>query len=170
MNIDQYYSEVSRLWPKPGESVSKEVVELCRKAIAEYGDQPDSSVLWYDLGILMQRCDEECDYKASDYLWCFENAIKRNPKNGEAYQEIGYVLDIYFDDYQRAEEALRKAIELGTGHESYCALARVLTQVDRIEDALDCISDEKCPCSNHPSIQEIRREIIEGLWSWRALT
>ena len=128
MDMTKYEDEIIRLWPKPEQSPSKDILDVCLAAVAEY---PDSSTFWYDLGIIMHRCGDEYSYMPDDYLRCFENAVRCDLENAEAYQELGYMLDVYFDDYDRAEKAFRKAIELGAENESYCGLARVLRKRGR---------------------------------------
>jgi tetratricopeptide (TPR) repeat protein len=166
MDIDEYFDEITRLWPQPGESPGKEIVDICLKAVSEYPDtQPDSSDLWYSLGIIMERCDEEYNYLAEDYYRCFENATKCDPTNAEAYQELAYVLDVYSEEYEKAEQAFKQAIELGAGHESYYGLARVLAEMGKTEEALNCISEDNCPYFEHPEIQKIRSEIMDREWT-----
>ncbi len=128
MDIDKYLDEIDRLWPKPGEFPTKEILDLCPEAVAAH---PESSVLWYDWGILMERCSEDHGYTAEEFRQCFENSIRCDATNEEAYQELGCVLDVYFDEFDKAEEALRKAIEHGAGCESYYARARVLAEMGR---------------------------------------
>jgi tetratricopeptide (TPR) repeat protein len=113
----------------------------------------------------MHRCDDDYGYKAEDYLRCFENAIKCDPGNAEAYQELGYVLDVYLSDYDGAGQAFKKAIDLGAGHESYYGYARVLAQKGRTNDAINSLSETSCPFHDHPAIRALRSEIADGSWS-----
>ncbi len=161
MDLLDYCREIARLWPQAGQAPNRELVEMCLQAVSDY---PESSTLWYNLGIVMERCSEDEGFGADDYLRCFENSVRYDPTNAEAYQELGYVLDVYFDDYVGAERALRKAIRLGGGHESYCALARVLAQMSRTQESLDAISEENCPYHRHPEIQKLRMEVESGIW------
>ena len=164
MDIDQYHHEILRLWPQSGESPTNEIVDLCLKAVAEH---PESSLCWYDLGIIIQRCSEDYGYTADDSLRCFENSVKYDGTNPAAFQELGYVLDTYFDEYEKAERAFRTAIDLGAGYESYYGLARVLAEMDRNEQALDTLLEENCPFWQHPEIQRLQTEILEGVWGSR---
>jgi tetratricopeptide (TPR) repeat protein len=163
MACDDYFDAITRKWPEAGKSPTKELVDLCLAAVAEY---PEESTFWYDLGIIMRRCGDEYGYTPEDYLHSFENAVKCNSMNAEAYQELGYVLDVFFDDYCRAEQAFRRAIELGATHESYYGLARVLAQIGKRDDAIAILSESVCPCHAHPDIQSIRAEILDGDWYW----
>lgn len=159
--LQWYHDEIFRLWPHAGEPPSRELLNLCLHAVDEY---PADAILWYDLGIIMHRCSEDFGYTANDYLRCFENSIKFDSRNAEAYQELGLVLDVYFSDYDKAEQALRKAIDFGAGHESYHGLARVLAQIGKTEDAILTLAESNCPFYDHPEIQKLRAEIVNGSW------
>jgi hypothetical protein len=163
MDANWFLDEIERQWPQAGQPASKEVVELCLAALREH---PESSTLWYDLAILMQRCDKENGYGPEDYRRCCESAVKCNPHNWEAHQELGDILDTFFDEYARAEQEFRTAIELGAGAESYCGLARVLAQSDKTADAIQVLSKDACPFHDHADVQATRAEIIAGDWSW----
>jgi tetratricopeptide (TPR) repeat protein len=161
MDIAEYYDKIAAAWPQPGKAPTQEIEDLCLAAVA---DHPEVSVFWYDLGVVMQRCGEDCRYTAHDYLQCFGNAVKFDAKDPEAYQELGYVLDVYFARYDKAVEAFRKAIELGAGHESYYGLARVLAQMGKQDEATACLSENNCPFHDHPEIKELISEIVDGIW------
>jgi uncharacterized protein HemY len=161
MKIDDYFDKIATLWPEPNMSPRRELMDWCMQGVAEH---PNSSTLWYDLGVLMQRCDESYGYKAEDYLRCFENAIHFNAQDAEAHQELGYVLDIYLSEYERAYQAFAKAIELGAEHESYCGRARVLAQMGKTQEAIDSISENACRFHKHPAVQSLRSEILNGTW------
>jgi hypothetical protein len=82
----------------------------------------------------------------------------------EAQQDLGYVLDVYFEDFDRAEQAFKAAIELGAGSEGYCGLARVLAQMGRTDDAILSLSEGMCPFHNQADTQALRTEITAGDW------
>jgi tetratricopeptide (TPR) repeat protein len=161
MEIDAYLDEIDRLWPRAGEPPARELVDLCSQGVEEH---PESSTLWYDLGIIMERCDEAYAFTADDSRRCFENAVKCDPNNAEAYQELGYVLDVYFSDYAGAEQAFNKAIQLGAERESYFGRARSLAQAGRTEDAIKSLSQDACPFHDDLDIQKLRTEILDGSW------
>ncbi len=163
MEIERYFDEIESLWPESGRSPSNEVLDLCKAAVAEH---PESSALWYDLGVLMHRCGDKAGYTREDYLRCFESAVRCDSRNWEAHQELGYVLDVFFDEYGRAEQAFRAAIELGAGRESYYGLARVLAQMGKIDDAIHSLSQGVCPFHDDQELQNLRAEILGGDWYW----
>jgi len=112
----------------------------------------------------MERCHEEYGYTAQDYFRCYENSIKFDPSNAEAYEAWGYALDVYTSEYEKAEAALRRAIELGAGWQSYYARARVLAEMGKVKCALDSLLERNCLCSERPEIQKLRGEILDGIW------
>ncbi len=134
---------------------------MCQEAVTEY---PESSTFWYNLGVVMQRCEEESGFTPQDYLRCFENAVKWDRTSAEAYQELAYILDTYFDDFEKSERAFEKAIELGAGHKSYNGRARVLAQMGRVSEAIDSLSKRECPFHDHPEVDDMRSEILSGIW------
>jgi hypothetical protein len=161
MEEQRYLDEIARRWPETGQEPSKELVDLCQAAAAEH---PKSSTLWCDLGTIMQRCGDEHGYTREDYLHCYENAIQCDGMNWQAHEELAYVLDVYFDDFGRAELAFRTAIALGAGADSYCGLARVLAQTGKITEAVSGLSEGTCPFHRHDVTQELRAEILAGVW------
>lgn len=165
MDIDEYCDKIEELWPQPGQAPTRAIVDLCQQAVAAH---PESSTLWYDLGIILQRCTEDLGHRAEDYLRCFENAVSCNPANREAQQELGYVLDVYYSDYERARQTFRRAIELGADHEGYCGYARVLAQMGKIDEALASLSETACPFHQHLDVQNLRSEILNGNWFWES--
>lgn len=163
MELDSCYAEIERLWPEPGESPSEEVMDLCLKAVTKY---PKESALWYNLGILLERSTGTRGFSAEDFLRCFENAVDCDSNSAEAQNELGFVLDVYFDDYGKAEQAFRRAIELGAGYESYFGRARVLAQMGRTDEAIHSLSEKACPFHDHPEIKNLQSEIVNGEWFW----
>ena len=161
MEIDRYFDEIEKNWPQRGEGPARSILDLCLQAVTEY---PQSSALWYDLGLIASRCADDCGYTPGDYARFFENAIKFGPGNAEAYQELGYALDVYFDDYGRAEKSFAKAIELGAGMESHLGRARVLAEMGRTHDAIQSLSEASCPFHEHAAVQSLRSEITDGIW------
>ena len=160
-SVEEYCAEIAWLWPKPGQSPTRAILDACLQAV---GEHPESSVLWCDLGTIMGRWDADSGFTAADYLRCYENAVKFDPNNAEAFQELGYVLDVYFSDYNGAERAFKRAIELGAEHESYLGRARALAQMGRTDDAINILAENACPFHHHPEIQKLRSEIFDGSW------
>jgi ABC-type hemin transport system ATPase subunit len=67
------------------------------------------------------------------------------------------------DNLGRAEEAFRRAVQLGGGEWSYRGLARVLAQLGRDRGEVLRLLDE-CPYAESPAVQELRDEIACGSW------
>jgi tetratricopeptide (TPR) repeat protein len=92
----------------------------------------------------------------------YKRAAALNPRSGDAHNELGYMYDVYFDDFPKAEAEFRKAIDLGWDYSSYYGLARVLAETGRLSEALSVLSSKNCPFSEHPKIVDLRREIDDG--------
>ena len=136
MDIAKYEDEIIRLWPKPGQRPSKDVLDVCLAAVSEY---PSSSGLWYSLGMAMCRSGDAYGHTPEDCLRRFENAVACDPDNAEAHQEFGYVLDTYYDDYERAEVAFRRAIELAPIKKATVALRQCWRKWERsMRQSKDC--------------------------------
>jgi tetratricopeptide (TPR) repeat protein len=161
MELEAYLARIEQLWPPAGQAPSKEAVAVCLEATENY---PNSSQLWCALGIIMQRCGPEFGFNPDGFLGCCENAVKADRRNFEAYQELGFVLDVYFDRFNEAQKAFESAIELGGGVESYYGLARVLAESGRVGDAIAGLSKDVCPYYDDPMIRELRSEIEDGSW------
>jgi hypothetical protein len=161
MTIDEYRDEIGRLWPEHGEPPREIVVRLCAQAVA---DHPRASDLWYTLGIIIQRCGDNYGFTADDYRLCFERSVDCDNANAEAHQELGFVLDVYFNDYRKAAQAFRAAVLAGAGQESYFGYARVLAEQGRTDAAVISLSEGSCPFWNQPDIERLRAEILSGRW------
>jgi tetratricopeptide (TPR) repeat protein len=162
MTVDEYEDEILKLWPEPGQAPPDSLVRVCAQAVT---DHHESSDFWYTFGIVMERCAENYGFTANDYRSCYEKSIECDSGNAEAHQELGYVLEVYFGDYNRATEAFSEAIRLGAGRESYYGYARVLAEQGRTNDAVESLSVDSCPFWNHPDIEKLRTEISSGSWS-----
>jgi len=76
---------------------------------------------------------------------------------------MGYYHDVIAQDLERAETAFRRAIELGTGEQSYTGLARVMAQRGRAkEEVLSFL--KKSPYADAPRVQDMYADIEEGDW------
>ena len=99
MDIDKYYDEIARLWPHYRNSRRRRW-NVCLAAVAEY---PESSTLWYDLGIVMHAVGNEFGFTRDDYSHVLKNSVRSDRANAEAHQELGYALECFFDGYGTAE-------------------------------------------------------------------
>ncbi len=124
---------------------------------------PGSAELQCALGDLIQLSDNETR-KTADALTAYQKALELDPSCAEAYEKIGYYWDVHGDDFERAEAAFRRAIELGAGATSYAGLARVLAERGNDSPAILSFLDQ-CPCAAAPEVQKLRAEIANGEWA-----
>ena len=137
-----------------------EALRVAEAAILAY---PGSADLQCAFGDLIQLSDDET-YKAADALSAYQRAAELDPTFAEAYEEIGYYWDVCGDDFERAEAAFRRAIELGAGADSYAGLARVLAERGKDSPAILSFLDQ-CPYAAAPEVRKIRAEIENGIWA-----
>lgn len=98
-------------WPRNRESdePTPETIAACDKAVTEY---PNSAKLWVIRGCLLQLADFDTGYQLNESAKSFSNAIKAEPYNPEAYEELGYFLDAVMDKPRKARQYFRKAFLL----------------------------------------------------------
>lgn len=141
-------------------SVTSKVLEIVEQAITAC---PESAELWCLRGDLIQLCDDETAYELMGALKSYQQAAVMNPNSFEAYEEMGYYHDVIENNFDEAELAFRKAIELGAGIDSFVGLARVLAQAGKQDESLLLLSS--CPYSTDSNIKEMEGEIKSGIWS-----
>lgn len=143
-----------------------ETFRILDEALRAY---PESARLWCRRGMSILIADEGPTFTLSEALRSFETSASLDPTYSSAFEEMGYFHDVHTEDLARAEEAFRRAIELGAGIRSYEGLARVLAESRRIHDALTVL--RKCPIeleqdgSDHRRVKELEREIQDGNWT-----
>jgi tetratricopeptide (TPR) repeat protein len=162
MTENNCIAEIERLWPCPGDRPSIGLLDSIGYALQLH---PISARLWCLRGDIwqLQLWDEQFDPNMA--LECYEKALAVDRTNADANLEVGYLYDVYFNDFVKAEGAFRKAIASGASHTGYFGLARVLAQQGRSEEALNTLAPDQCPYNKNPEIQDLIREISEGLWS-----
>ena len=141
------------LFDQPSKEASEKLLRLAMQATDRF---PWSAEIWFLCGIAMNRADRT----AEEMQMCFERAIELDPGHGEAHEELGYVLDVYFDDFDRAAECFRRALSLGCGEESVYGLARVLAQSGQETEALHILDGT----AQTTEIVELRNEILSGIY------
>jgi Flp pilus assembly protein TadD len=154
---------VERLWRLMAErpATTAEAVNLSQAAVEQC---PWSAELWYLRGMILDRCESLPNITKEDYRRCYERAIECDPGFADAYVELGYVLDTYYDDFAAAERAFRKAIALGSrGDDVYVGLARVLAQQGRKRSALRLLR-RVTSRKTSDGIESMIHEIEQGIW------
>ena len=171
MQLDDYLKAIEDIWPdrfSHSEWVNNDVNydsirTLLEGALEAY---PDSSSLWCIKGdfILLTTRAWDNDFDVDARIRCYEKAVDLDQTNYYSYEGLGYVMDVYRDDYVAAEQYFRKSILLGGGLPSFLGLARVLAETERRVSALNLIAEATSRFGKHPDIIELTAEIASGIW------
>ena len=158
----EYIRAIEREWPEKGHPPTAELMSLVDLAVHQC---PQCAKLWCMKGDLYQlhSCAPERAFDPHIPMSCYEIAVSLDETCADAYNEIGYLCDVYFNDYVRAVTAFKKAINLGLDHTPYLGLARVLAETGRCAEALALLSE--CPFSDHRDVANLRVEILDGIWT-----
>ncbi len=160
------------LFQKLVEYRSLEHVRACHvgevnQAVQTY---PRSAKLWNLLGDLIHliaislRSGEFADLPTDfDELDCYRRAIQIDDTYAEAWESIGFVLDIK-DKLKTAKRAFLKAIEHEGSAYCYAGLARVEAQLGRRTEAIEVIEAGLDLFPQNEVLESKRREIEEGSW------
>jgi tetratricopeptide (TPR) repeat protein len=164
MSATSKVESIMRIWPSEGAAPSNRLLRLMERAV---GLHPCSARLWCLRGDLyqLQFAHPSREFDPRIPLRYYKKALVLNNRLADAHNEIGYLYDVYFEEYAQAECAFRAAISLGGDHTSYYGLARVLAEMGRSDEALSSLSPAQCPYINHPDINVVRTEIASQLWS-----
>ena len=167
MSEDEYLERLREL-VLSGESFEAppEVFPTLDEALKAF---PDSARLWVRRGMAIQLAPEDSSWTLEDSLASFEKAAALDPSDASAFEEIGYFHDVHTHDYPRAEQAFRRAVELGAGSRSYEGLSRVLAELGRREEALSAlrkfpVKDSLEDLEGEARRDELEKEIAAGLW------
>src|SRR4051812_6536747 len=158
MTEAEYIGAITDLWPR-GPEPGGRALDLSGQAVEAF---PFSPTLWCLRGDLIQVAVDRANAVA-DALACYRRAAELDPECGEAFESIGYIHYVYLEQYDRAEQAFRRAIALGAGVDSFAGLAKTLVEMGRAHDeAVRLLKESSCSAS--PEIRVLRGEITEGLW------
>lgn len=157
---ETYIDMIESMWPLD-ERCSDALLALAFESCKEH---PESSILHCFAGDLLQLHAEigTCDPARLDSL--YSRAIALDPENADAWTSLGFVHDVYRDDFERAIDCFRQAVELGGNAECYDGLARCFAQSGRKQEALDTLEPDACPFAFEESIVTLRHEIETGMW------
>jgi Flp pilus assembly protein TadD len=147
-------------WPKGDDRVDDDLLAMAHAAVEEH---PDSAELWWIAGSLnelarIEGADTDSP-SALDPLACYRRAVAIDPSSARAWTSLGAYLDVWLDDLEGAETALRTALRHAPESDAFEVLARVLAQQGRRAEALDVLD-------RHPadSTRTLRAEIERGDW------
>lgn len=157
MTEEEYLNAIRELGTAQGES-TLEQLELADKAVEVF---PYSPRLWCLRGQLIQLAPANAPYSLSDALESLIKAVKEDDQFAEGYEELGHFYDAVEDNPVLAEQHFRKAIMLGGGVHAYAGIARVLAELERIEEIEHLLKNS--PFSDSKEIAEVLREIEQGV-------
>ena len=106
-----YIDTISSKWPQDSEA-SAELLALVEKAVSTF---PQSAKLWCMRGDLIQLSGLEANYKLTDAVESYQQAVAADPSFGEAYESTGYYYGVVEENFAVSEAAFRKAVELNMG-------------------------------------------------------
>ena len=163
MTEENFISRIVEQWPQNGQSPTPELLKDANEGITEY---PSSSILHYLRGDLYQleHGPGSDSFNPNVVLEFYRRASLLDEENPEPLIEMGYLYDVYFDAFEEAERAFRKAIALGADHSAYVGLARVLAETGRTDEAYAVLNADRCPFSGHSDVADIKQEIGDGMW------
>ena len=139
---------------------TRATLDLIEHALQEYPHEPD---LWCLRGDMIQLNDEPDEaLPLASAMESYRRAIIEDPTCAEAYESLGYYIDVIDDDPKEAEPWFRKALELNPSVDSFVGLARVLTELGRKSEAMDLLSPANCPVYKNAKVQEVLAEIRKG--------
>ncbi|MEY4747245.1 MAG: hypothetical protein RLZZ416_294 [Candidatus Parcubacteria bacterium] len=94
-------------FPEAGKAILTSNIEKLRTAIAKNQDDTTS---WLDLAIQYKTVG---DFEGAIEIWKY--LVSKNPKNSVAYYNLGTTYHLDLKDYSRAEQYLKKAVEVDPG-------------------------------------------------------
>lgn len=147
-------------WPRGDRGVDDDLLDVARVAVREH---PNSAELWWIAGSLnelarIEGADADSP-SALDPLACYRRAVAIEPSSARAWTSLGAYLDVWLDDLEGAETALRTALRHAPESDAFEVLARVLAQQGRRAEALDVL--DRRPAA---SSRTLRAEIERGDW------
>lgn len=160
MSENDFIKMIKSMWPAD-DGGRERAIALTNKALKEY---PESAKLLCLAGDLARMKDDvsEIDVKQSQ---CFyETAMACDPGYFVPYESLGYLHDVYNDNFELAEKHFRQSIFLGSDRCSYIGLARVLAQNGQKDEAIQVLVSESCPRRNTEPVLRILCEIRAGQW------
>ncbi len=160
MDEEDAIEHLDELLAESKDGLLEECLPFSLEAVSNF---PWSASLWYLRGIALERSETP----AQEVRACFEQAIEIDPGHAEANQELGYLLDVYFDHWEYAERCFRRAVSLGCGDESVLGLARVMAQAGRPEEAIRILDETNWSPQFGEDATKLRNEVLDGIWDHR---
>jgi hypothetical protein len=144
-----FMDAVRQQWPKDRDTPSCDLMSIIEAAVETY---PNSASLWCMLGNLIALGGMPQVFHLSEKD-CYSAAIKLDPICGQAYTDLGFLIDISATTDPElstdAESCFRLAIACDGSADSYRGLARILAERGDVTAARDTL--------------DLAREMYEGM-------
>lgn len=147
-------------WPPTAQELPS-VIKFAESALLQF---PSSSKLLCIAGDLQLLHDVVTEENINDSIAYNEKAIQVDKSCAEAFESLGHIFDVHYDDYENAIGYFRKAIELGAGETAYAGLAKSLAQSGKRGKAMKELTLARCPFANHPMISKLKKDLLDGAW------
>lgn len=165
MDERDYAGRLRELWPRDdSHGCLAEALALSERAVR---DCPGSASLLCMRGDLLQLAPSTYE-AADDPRGCYRRAIDLDPRNAEAWESLGFYYDVFDDDFPRAIDAFRRAIECGAGPDSVRGLARALAEGGQPGEAIAVIERALADPpgdADRAAFSELEEEIERGDWA-----
>lgn len=132
--------------------------------VADAEEYPASAEVQLRVAELLMKCRADGLAGVVSPVEYYQRAISLSPWDHEAWEGLGFALDVLRDDSFGAEDALRKAIDMGAGPTAYAGLARLLSERGDRDSALAVLSEPYCKYCHENEIAIRRQEILRGDW------
>jgi hypothetical protein len=159
MTESDYMEKIKAVWPRRVQASATEAMRLVEEGLCAF---PRSARLLCMKGDLIQLSDGE-QYELKDALHCYQEAADLAPESPEPFESLGFFFDVIESDPARAETAFRRAVQLAGGPHTYAGLARVLSGRGRSDEEVIALLDD-CPHAQSVPVQEMRSEVMKGMW------
>ena len=113
---DDFVQAILAAWPRTsGTDTAPRAIALCDEAIAAF---PDNARFHLHRGDLLQLVDDsDASWPLEESMRCYERALALEPRNEEAWFELGMFWDVVMANPRKARQSLHKAFRLRRARE-----------------------------------------------------
>lgn len=167
MTEEEVIDAIGERWPSGDDRYDdrdRETLRLATEAVGAFPRSPKLLCIWGDLNRLVEnRLIEGPDSVLDASLRAYEKAAALDPSFAEAWESIGYFLDVHAGDLAGAEAAFSRAVDLGGGDDSVIGLARTRAELGYPIAEILAMLDAR-PFDDDHKRAAIRDDIESGLY------